>query len=669
MGYFRDDAEYLSLKELCGELSISTATGQNWLKLGKLTPQYTEKAPFFRRDYVENLKSEIKSGRNEALKSRRNKKYVSGNAFYHAYVSENCKNLALLEKMLCMVEKEKIVLDMPMIQCIVADCALHLLSEKSGIRAKEGTYYLYEYLKGELEVSKYHTLIDALIADKKAALNLCQKYPYLFHLDYIYEKNEDILGLIYISCRNAGIRKTAGLYYTPTKVVKALISNLNTAAKGKILDPSCGTGNFLLQLPETVPFDNIYGNDIDIVSVKIARLNMALKYPQESIERICKHITALDYLTAYRETGFQSIIGNPPWGYEFSEDEKSVLKKQYRTAAGKNLESYDLFVERALSGLCDKGQLSFVLPEAILNVKAHTNIRKMILGKSVIKSIEFLGNVFDGVQCPCIILQLLRTDKPFSTAGMKIKDRNRSFEIGSERAVTSECFSFTTTDLEYAILEKIKRTGNAVTLAGNASFALGIVTGNNKKYLSSHKTDENEIVLKGSDINLYHVNAPENYIVFQPENYQQVAPVELYRAPEKLLYRFICSRLIFAYDDQRTLTLNSCNILIPKLKGAKMKYILAVLNASVAQFLYQKEFHSLKVLRSHIERIPIPIVSESVQNEIIAVTDLLIRGVDVAAAKDAYDKLDQLIFQAFQLTPSEQEVIKSSVGDMGKFLA
>ena len=40
--------DYLTLKELCEELSISTATGRNWIKLGKLTPEYTDKrTPYF----------------------------------------------------------------------------------------------------------------------------------------------------------------------------------------------------------------------------------------------------------------------------------------------------------------------------------------------------------------------------------------------------------------------------------------------------------------------------------------------------------------------------------------------------------------------------------------------------------------------------------------------
>ena len=39
-----------------------------------------------------------------------------------------------------------------------------------------------------------------------------------------------------------------------------------------------------------------------------------------------------------------------------------------------------------------------------------------------------------------------------------------------------------------------------------------------------------------------------------------------------------------------------------------MKYIMAILNSRVAQFYFKKRFNSVKVLRSHIEQIPIPFV-------------------------------------------------------------
>lgn len=495
-----------------------------------------------------------------------------------------------------------------------------------------------------------------------------QETSSVFNMEYIYEASEDILGLIYISCKNIGNRKATGSYYTSTRVVKSLISKLDFQESQKILDPCCGTGNFLLQLPEHVTFHSVYGNDIDTVSVKITRLNMALKY-NVPITAIYKHITESDYLINYSSKDFQYIIGNPPWGYEFSEDEKSKLRVLYKSASEKNIESYDVFIEQALNHLAVNGHLTYVLPEAILNIKAHTEIRKIIIENCCIKNLDFLGNAFDGVQCPSIILDLQCTHSALSTLGMNVNTSTESFTINTERTVNSEYFSFTTSDAEYNVMNKIRNISNASYLLGNADFALGIVTGNNKKYISDKKNNENEMVLKGADISKYHINPTTNYIIFKPESFQQIAPTKMYRAQEKLLYRFISSQLVFAYDNKQTLSLNSCNIVIPRIPDIKMKYVLAILNSRIAQFIYKREFHSVKVLRSHIENIPIPLVDDSTQDQIIKVTDKLISGLPLQEAEQIYNELDLLISNIFDLNETEIEIIKNAVDGDNKFLA
>jgi type I restriction-modification system DNA methylase subunit len=669
LSYGPDSEDCLTLKELCAELSISIATGRNWIKLGKLTPKYTEKkTPYFSKKYVSSLHAELQSGENKALKSRRNKKFVSGNALYNSYVSEQCQNIPTLQKLLALVADSKIDLDVQTIQLLVADCALHLFTHKQKLPISENKNLLLQFLNDDFSIGEYDRLISDLIDNNKTAIDFCQTNPLIFSMDYIYEPNEDLLGLMYISCKNIGNRKATGSYYTSTKVVKNLISKLDFQNTQKILDPCCGTGNFLMQLPDYITFDSVFGNDIDTASVKITRLNMALKYSVPTAS-IYEHITELNYLTNYSLTGFQYIIGNPPWGFEYSEAEKRLLRNIFKSTSGKNIESYDIFIEQALNHLSINGHLAFVLPEAILNVKAHTDIREIILQNCSIKNLDFLGNAFDGVQCPCIILDLQYTHSPFSTLGMNVNAGSESFTINTERKVTSEYFSFTTADAEYNVLNKIKNISHASYLRGNADFALGIVTGNNKKYISDKKTKENEMVLKGADISKYHINSTNNYIIFKPESFQQIAPTEMYRAQEKLLYRFISSQLVFAYDDKQTLSLNSCNIVIPKITGIKMKYVLAILNSRISQFIYKREFNSVKVLRSHIESIPIPLVGEATQNRIIGFTDKLIAGLEIKEAEAVYDELDTLISEIFKLNSSEIEIIKKAVDGENKFLA
>ena len=99
-----------------------------------------------------------------------------------------------------------------------------------------------------------------------------------------------------------------------------------------------------------------------------------------------------------------------------------------------------------------------------------------------------------------------------------------------------------------------------------------------------------------------------------------------------------------------------------------IKYILAILNSRIAQFIYKKEFNSVKVLRNHIEHIPIPIVSEQKQNEIIELTDILIRGIDDEQTYIIYDKLDDIIFNLWALSNDEINIIKNAIDNENMFL-
>ena len=138
-----------------------------------------------------------------------------------------------------------------------------------------------------------------------------------------------------------------------------------------------------------------------------------------------------------------------------------------------------------------------------------------------------------------------------------------------------------------------------------------------------------EPILKGADIEKFRIKQIKNYIKFKPDEFQQCAPEEVFRVKEKLVYKFISKKLVIAYDDEQTLTLNSCNILIPQIKGLDIKYILAVLNSDIAQFYFEKKFNSVKVLRSHIEQIPIPFVDFNVQKPIIDLVNKIINGKNI----------------------------------------
>lgn len=668
---FIDSKEYLSLKEVCDELSISIATGRNWVKLGKIVPEFTrKKTAFFSSSYIEQYKIEIQNGTKNVLKSRRNKKFISGNSLYSSYVSADCISIKNVQCLLNSLNELTVVVNDDLIQILVADCAIKLFMDKYNMRADKAECVLSDFLDGKVSFGEYNPLIKDLLGDIGLVDYLIDNAIQLFANNFKFEKGEDILGLLYISCKNIGNRKATGSYYTPTQVVERLITKVvqkNRNAKS-ILDPCCGTGNFLLQLPARFKMDQIYGNDIDLISIKIARINMALKFDNVDLGILYDNFTNANYLSEFDGKGYDLIVGNPPWGFAFTEKEKIYMRNAFTTARGNNIESYDLFLEKALNGLNKNGVLSFVLPEAFLNVKSHLPIRTMIVGGSSIQFVEFIGNVFDQVNCPSIIFQLKYTNEKLSTKGMEIIFGSNSVHLRKEWNISPDCFSFKMSDEEHDVLMKISGISNVVTLQDESVFALGIVTGNNKKFITKNKSKEVEAILKGSDICKYRVKDTDNYIEYQPNKFQQTAAEEYYRAPKKLLYRFISNQLVFAYDDKQMLSLNSCNIVIPNIKGIDIKYILAVMNSRIAQFFFEKKFNSVKVLRAHIEQIPIPRISDAEQKEVISLVEEIENEINDSQRIVKYEKIDEKIRILYGLSDSEYFLIKKTVDKNNKFL-
>lgn len=661
LSFFDVTQKGLTVDDVCKTLSISKATAKNWIRLGKIVPDIGDQ--LFSTEYVEKFVAELKSGKNTKLKSRRNKKSATGKVLYKDYVhtASNQKLVAdLLE--LGIIENERDLL------IVLANFAVQLYYQSRNIPFGNSNVLL-DFLSQE-QTSEFHILIKDLIRKDTVAPALINKLLPVLSKEILFVKGEDSLGFVYISLQDIGQRKSSGAYYTPEKVVGELIDRLyeNDPDLGSktICDPCCGTGNFLLSLgTKGIDYANLYGQDIDSISVFLSRINIALMAPEMSAVDIqSRIIVGNTYFETFTQK-FDVIVGNPPWGSDFSEEDALRCRKLFKTAVGKSIESYNLFVEKALSMLNHKGVLAFVLPEAILSVAAHDTVRRMMIAACSFKFISYLGNVFSGVQCPSIILGIAPDDEK-TVIGCRVSTESDTFVISKPRTFSDGTLSFNVSDEENECLNAISNIKNVVYLKGNAKFALGIVTGNNKKYIFTEKRDDNEVVLKGSDIQRYGMTSSGNYIRFAPESFQQVAPVEMYRAKEKLLYRFICEVPVFTYDDQQTLSLNSCNIVIPDVAGLEMKYILAILNSSVTVYFISKKFNSVKLLRSHIEQMPIPVVPMDIQTSIIKKVDRIMNSSENISG--LYEDLDSDIMQLFGLSRAHRDIIKKFLRKKNLFL-
>lgn len=188
--------------------------------------------------------------------------------------------------------------------------------------------------------------------------------------------------------------------------------------------------------------NNIYGVDIDIQAVEVTKLSLLLKVLEDETDdtltrqRVLFHERALpnlgnnikcgnsligpdfydgklmnmldteeaqrinvfdwqaEFPEIFKAGGFDAVIGNPPYGAMFSENEKSYIKEKYQTYKYR-FDSYIYFIEKAISITKNLGFTSFITPELWLKLENCASLRNYIAKNISLNVIRFYGeNVF-----------------------------------------------------------------------------------------------------------------------------------------------------------------------------------------------------------------------------------------------------------------------------------
>ena len=637
----------IDLEKAASFLGISTATVRNWVKCGHLQTHTTDKRYFFRLSEIENIKANIENGELNKLNGRANKSKAERTFIPDEYLQDGV-SVDDITKIINFVTEKNISISVALLLL-----SLNLLQKEkiiSNINFQDLTSQNFIFTNKQIGEEIKAWLSEITTNNIKS--------DYAFLLNCAIPKQRDILGFLYQSLLLEGKKSQNGSYYTPEVIVNEIIKDY-TNKYSKILDPCCGTGQFLLAFADVIENPkNIYGVDIDETAVRIARLNILIKYKNQNFAPniVCKNtlfeIGNYDLFSLNDENirDFDVIATNPPWGVHFSKSDADRLKTSFSEIT--SLESFSYFLKKSIDLLRDGGIISFILPESILNVKTHKDIREIILKNTHIKKVSYLSRVFKNVFTPVIRLDLEKSEK--ENGQIEIRKENETYTAKQSKWKNNidYIFDIHANGVDTHIIDKIYNIHHA-TLLGQADWALGIVTGNNEAYIAHDKREGFEEIYKGKDVKKFILSKPSNYIHFTPEKFQQVAPIEKYRAKEKLIYRFISKYLVFAYDDKQKLTLNSANIVIPKIPNYPIKVIAALLNSSLYQFIFQKKFSSIKILRSHIEQMPLPLWSKNFFDDIIKLVD------EVVENKNDFEKIDNYIMEKYALSQKEISYIKN----------
>lgn len=215
--------------------------------------------------------------------------------------------------------------------------------------------------------------------------------------------------------QTADNRKLRGGYYTPLELAQYLVRwGLRDKAE-RILEPSCGDGNFLLALLQQLQNLPHLPTSIVAVELKDEELSKARARTEQFgkngtiIEWICQ-----DFFEVYshlRQSGkFDLIVGNPPFiRFQYFDDDSRNQAFTYLRQAGykptKLANAWVAFVQLSIELLQEGGRLAMVVPAELLQVKYAHELRDRLASHfEHIVIIGFKRLVFPEIQQEVVLL-------------------------------------------------------------------------------------------------------------------------------------------------------------------------------------------------------------------------------------------------------------------------
>ncbi len=537
-----------------------------------------------------------------------------------------------------------------------------------------------------------------------------------------------ILGSLYeaslsIRLGNRGVSHTQleGIYYTPQLIVEQMVetSMEPTGTFGRVLDPACGSGAFLVETLRLLSKKRslrsyrektkviecqLVGIDKDSAALKLCKAALLIEALSgakiSSLDDLCKvkfdlrqGDFLLDQPLVSADEKFSLIIGNPPYGLSregrLSLEENKRLKSRFKEYLCGKPNKYLLFLSRGIELLRTSDTLTFIIPNSWLGIDSGRRIRELILGQHLLSElIIYQGDVFGdpGVEAVTLILKRNLGKRSFSVSRIDSKNLRQlaKFELLHEQTLNNPDSTIPTVwndelSVVFAKLDKCctrigapdspfePRIALQAYAAGKGTPAQSQEDVKNRIFDRTSKEDSSTYpYLDGKEIDRFKINWGGGYLK-HGEFLAEPQIIERFVGPRILIREILGSTpylLIATYTESPYLYNKSVLHILPKNTDPRLALLTlcGILNSKLASFFIKfrgkKSQRRLfpKIVNSDLKQMLIP--KEFCDPEIAGLTDKLLCH---SGDKALQERLDKAVYKAYFLSNSDVEIIEQSL--------
>jgi adenine-specific DNA-methyltransferase len=336
------------------------------------------------------------------------------------------------------------------------------------------------------------------------------------------------------------------------------------------------------------------------------------------------------------KSGFDVVIGNPPYGYTIAAPEAAFFTSKYRHQDYQK-DLYLLFLERYGSLLKEGGILGIIISNTWLQSVTFNNIRKYLASEYLWHRVLHLPEkVFDAtVDTHVLIFERASLAKPSRSGTLRVDIRK------AETIRPSHALPWTSIDKTGGPINVVHPVEHQKTIEhirsvsvellqlmncfnGIKPFETGkgtppqtpqVVTTKPYVHEGARPSKSWSPLLRGSLIRRYKVIWSEDYWIKYGQWLAAPRDPAIFSSPTKIMVRQTGDSIIAAMVPAGFYARNNMHILLPKSDRTNVPFVLALLNSKLMDFVYsyinpEKGEALAEVKMHHLEHLPIPNVPD-----------------------------------------------------------